>query len=63
MVTVPCVVDFVQIYYVFRTYLKKDDKWDSLASKSRFYVKFGVGIGQCSFHFGWNRKRNDLTVV
>ena len=53
----------VPIYYVFRTYLKEEDEWDSLASKSRFYVKFGVGIGQCSFHFGWNRKRNDLTVV
>ena len=41
----------VDIYCVFRTYLKQDDEWDSLVSKSEFYVKFGVDIGRCSYHF------------
>ena len=53
----------VEIYYVFRTYLKNDDEWDSLVSKSGFYVKFGVGIGLCSYHFGENWKISDLKVV
>ena len=51
------------IYCVFRTYLKKYDEWDSLALKSEFYVKFGVGIGRCIFHFDGNRKISDLTVI
>ena len=41
----------MEIYCVFRTYLKMDDEWDSLVSKSEFYVKFGVDIGRCSYHF------------
>ena len=53
----------VEIYCVFRTYLKKDDEWDSLVSKSEFYVKFGVVIGRCSFHFDGNRKISDFAVI
>ena len=53
----------VEIYYVFRTYLKKYDIWDSLVSKSRFYVKFGVGIGRCTFHVDEKRIISHLTVI
>ena len=53
----------MEIYYVFRTYLKNDDEWDSVVSKSGFYVEFGVGIGLCSYHFGENWKISDLKVV
>uniref|UniRef100_A0A6U2QD76 Uncharacterized protein n=1 Tax=Leptocylindrus danicus TaxID=163516 RepID=A0A6U2QD76_9STRA len=52
----------VEIYCVFRTYLKMDDEWDSLVSKSEFYVKFGVDIGRCSYHFHEIWKISDLSV-
>ena len=42
---------------------RKDDEWDSLVSKSEFYVKFGVDIGRCSFHFDGNRKISDFAVI
>ena len=52
----------MEIYCVFRTYLKKDDEWDSLVSKSEFYVKFGVDIGCCSYHFHDIWTISDLSV-